>query len=267
MKASNPNELLEDIRVLIFDCDGVLWRGKTAIPNSIETIEAFREIDFKIFFLTNNSTKTVDKVKEKFNHLGFEAEGEEIITSAVVAADFLKEKQVKSVNVVGEEGLVAEITVRGITVDSSRNDCEAVAVGMDRKLTYNKIALAAQNVINGALFIGTNPDPFFPTEKGIFPGAGSCIAAIETAAGRKVDYQLGKPNKIMFKPFSRMGFEPQECLVIGDMIRTDIMFAKNSGCKSLLIDSKAANNEFEKYPDCHPDFYLKDIGELREYIR
>ncbi|MFW9994249.1 MAG: HAD-IIA family hydrolase [Candidatus Odinarchaeota archaeon] len=266
MGSGKENVMLEGIKAIIFDCDGVLWKGESIIPGSAETVTTLREKGFLIYFLTNNSTKSVCQYRKKFVSFKIKAEENEIITSARVASSFLKEKKVTTVHVVGEEGLVTEITANGMIVDSTRNNCQAVAVGMDRQLTYDKIALAAQNVINGALFIGTNPDPNFPSERGIIPGAGSCIAAVETAAERKVDYQLGKPNSVMFEPIARTGLKAKECLMVGDRIVTDILFAKNTGCKSLLVKTGLGKQEFERFPNIKPDYILQTVTDINQYL-
>jgi HAD superfamily hydrolase (TIGR01450 family) len=243
-----------------------LWKGETLIEGSKDTITALHDSNYHVYFLTNNSTKSVTQYKKKFDKHSISVKENMIITSAYVAAEFLKERKVETVHVVGEEGLVIEITKAGMSVDSTRNNCEAVVVGMDRHLTYDKIALAAQNVMKGALFIGTNPDPNFPTERGIIPGAGSCISAIETAAEKKVDYQLGKPNQLMFNPFARAGIQPEECLMVGDRIVTDIKFAKNTGCKSILVKTGLGNKEMEKYPSIKPDLVLDSIKDLLGFL-
>jgi hypothetical protein len=56
----------------VFDCDGVLWTGKTAIPGAVSALDALRRAGKKIFLVTNNSTKSPAQFLHKLTELGFE---------------------------------------------------------------------------------------------------------------------------------------------------------------------------------------------------
>jgi hypothetical protein len=65
------DELIRNIDVFIFDCDGVLWKGDVPIPGAVQTIARLRVLGKLLFFITNNSSKSRRGFLEKFTKLGF----------------------------------------------------------------------------------------------------------------------------------------------------------------------------------------------------
>ena len=137
---------------------------------------------------------------------------------------------------------------------------------MDRKISYSKIATASRLVRDqGAFFLATNRDATFPTEKGENPGAGSIVAAIEVAAKKPVDADIGKPQPYMFQLIMRdHNVEPGEIVVIGDRLETDIAAAKRISAKSILVLTGVAKKEDVEKSRKKPDYVLKDLSALLE---
>ena len=50
--------LIDSVDVFIFDCDGVIWKGDSLIEGVEPILEKLRAAGKKIFFVTNNSTKS-----------------------------------------------------------------------------------------------------------------------------------------------------------------------------------------------------------------
>jgi hypothetical protein len=77
-KLSDPQtNLLDQVDVFIFDCDGVIWRGDSLIDGIPETLAKLRASGKKMFFVTNNSTKSRKGYKGKFDSLGLDIPAEE----------------------------------------------------------------------------------------------------------------------------------------------------------------------------------------------
>ncbi|MEM3944829.1 MAG: HAD hydrolase-like protein, partial [Thermofilaceae archaeon] len=130
---------------------------------------------------------------------------------------------------VGEEGLVEELEREGIELTDPQH-AECLVVGIDRHLTYQKLADALKCLNHGALFVATNEDPTLPVEDGVLPGAGAIVAALERASGRKPDVVIGKPSSTMFEMvLEEKRLDPSKTLVVGDRIDTDIAGAKRLG--------------------------------------
>ena len=95
---------------------------------------------------------------------------------------------------------------------------DAVVVGLDPNLTYARLVVASDCIRAGAHFIATNRDPVYPTERGLRPGAGSIVIALEAATG-VVPVSIGKPAPYLLEAAAHaVGREPAEAIMIGDGI-------------------------------------------------
>ncbi|MFQ6105945.1 MAG: HAD-IIA family hydrolase [Candidatus Hydrothermarchaeaceae archaeon] len=245
---------MKGVRCFVVDLDGVVYKGSEVIPGADRKIAKLREKG-KLFFLTNNSSQSRASYVKKLEGFGIPAIEEEIITSGYVAARYVKSKyRSPKVFLVGEEGLREEMELQGIK--SCWSKCDAVVVGIDRKLNYAKIALAMKMIRSGAEFIATNKDNTLITESGQLPGAGAVVSAIETASQREPTV-VGKPSRIMAETILGIsGVKPEEILVIGDRLETDIAMGKNAGMKTALVLTGYAKKEDIASSKFKPDYVL-----------
>ncbi len=224
-------------RVILSDLDGVLWRGNKVLHENVDVLKTLaKTMNVKIYFTTNNSTRSRKDYVTKLKSLGFSISINNVITSGSLTAKILREKYGGiSVYVIGEKGLYEELTMSGLKI-VKRKQPKAVVVGLDRKLTYRKLAKALNFILNGALFIATNTDATLPINNGVIPGAGSIVAALVEASGRKPDVIVGKPEPWMYlEVLKRENVDKNEVLVIGDRLDTDILGAYRLGIDSLLV--------------------------------
>jgi len=223
--------------VFILDCDGVLWRGERVIEGAPQAVKALVELGKTVVYATNNSTRSRKVYARRLGRMGFPAEENMVFSSSYITARYL-EGRVSTAFVIGEEGLVEELLARGIEIAPLDPDerVDSVVVGLDRGLTYGKLALALSHLEKEALFVATNRDVTLPSSTGLLPGAGAIVAALETASGRKVDVEAGKPSPIFFETVLRdKNVDPSEALVIGDRLDTDIEGAEKAGLDSALV--------------------------------
>jgi 4-nitrophenyl phosphatase len=255
------------IRGLILDMDGVLWKDSISIGDLHLIFDRIRTRDLKVVLATNNATSTVDEYLSKLRGFDVTLEPWQIVTSAEALAHSLLKAfpQKGAVFVVGENGVISELCKNGfdpITDPDNESSVIAVVGGMDRALTYQKIRTASLHIRAGAAFYGTNPDATFPTPKGLVPGAGSILAAIETAAQVK-PIIIGKPSPFMFElSAERMGLSKDEILVVGDRLETDIAGGQAVGSRTALVLSGVSTHKqaVEWFPQ--PDLIAKDLSEL-----
>ena len=152
--------------ILIFDLDGVIYRGDTAVPGAIPTLHRLAAAGHRLFFLTNNSTRSRRDYAEKITGMGFPARPEQVMTSAYATGLYLRHQgaEGKRVFLIGEHGLAEEMTLAGLIVVPLESDERAdyVVVGLDRFLTFAKLQRAFTEVRSGAAFVATNKDPDVP---------------------------------------------------------------------------------------------------------
>ena len=226
---------LRTIRGAVLDMDGVLWRGIETIPGAVDMLDFLRAHAIPFVLATNNSSRSVAEYVTRCADAGFSVTADQIITSAVVTIDTLvREYPAETpIYVIGSQSLADGLTARGYPIAS--NTAQIVIVGLDVNVTYQKLSEALRHLLAGADLIGTNADPTFPIPNGFALGAGSLVAALETAAGRKARI-MGKPYPAMFvAAVDRLGSSVANTLMIGDRLDTDILGAQQAGLPAALV--------------------------------
>ena len=165
--------------------------------------------------------------------------------------------------VVGEERLSQGLRDAGIRVEDGRCGVDLVVTAMDLHFNYEKLRKAQAALLGGALFWATNLDASLPVAHGFLPGAGSIVAAISTAAGRGPDRVFGKPSPDMAHlALEQLGLPAASCLVVGDRMETDILFARNAGIDSALVLTGAGSrDDLSRFPFA-PAYVLEGISDL-----
>ncbi|MEM2282862.1 MAG: HAD-IIA family hydrolase [Candidatus Hadarchaeales archaeon] len=253
--------MLEHISSLIVDLDGVLWWGKKPIQGAAEALQELQRRGKKLAFLTNNSTLSRMDCKRRLWKLGLQVELERIVTSSYGAALYLKAEHAARVYVIGERGLKEELKLAGIKmVDGEAGGITHVVVGLDRKLTYNKLVAGMRAILSGAKFVATNRDCSFPSERGLLPGAGAIVSSLEAASGRSPDVVIGKPEPFLIRlALKALGSQPRTTALVGDRIETDFQAAKRAGLKMILVLT-GVTKELGRGPK--PDLVVKSLGDL-----
>lgn len=257
--------MLNTIRGIITDMDGVLWRGDAPLPGAAAF---FRYWHGRIpyVFATNNSSRTVDYYVEKIGKMAIPVERAQIITSSTATADYILQTypDAKTAFVIGEIGIKTALQNIGLTLVEKGIQPDLVVAGIDRQFDYQKLKLAADYIRNGAVFIGTNGDKTLPVPDGFIPGAGSILAAL-TAASGTVPHLIGKPEAPMFEvALLRLGTSPNQTLMIGDRMETDIVGAARLGIKTALVLSgvttETAIIHSSEHSTIQPDFVYDDLA-------
>jgi len=255
------------IKGLIVDLDGSVYIGDKPISGALEALEELRSKGIKVLFLTNNATKTPQEYLEKLESMGIKASIQEILTSSVIAASYIRRVRGPSkVFVVGTKALEEVLRSHGHEVVPSNSD--VVVVGLDFNFDYQKLARASREIRRGAKFLATNTDATLPLEDGVMPGAGSIVKAIEVASGVR-PLVVGKPSRIaMREALTRLKLRPSEVLVIGDRPETDIKMGRRFNCLTALVLSGVAKGlTLERLPESlRPHFVIKSLAEVPKVI-
>ena len=258
------------VKTILLDMDGVLWRGDEPVLDIRKLFVRIKEAGLTVYCITNNSARTIEYYLQKLEEYGVNLNRDQIITSAEAASTYLLKiyPQGGNVYIVGEEGLIETLKRNKFNqiLEPDQNNIIAVVVGLDRNLTYKKLAGATQLVANGVPFIGTNPDKSIPIPMGIAPGAGSVISAIETASGINAAI-IGKPEKHVFQlALDRANCLPSESIMIGDRLDTDILGAQNIGIQTGLVLSGVTSKKLVESWDPVPTFVADNAAEILEMI-
>ncbi len=257
---------LRELHALLIDMDGVLWEGESPLPGLAEFFQLLRRRGLRFVLATNNASRTADQYVLKLARMGVQVARDEVLTSSMAAARYLKDiaPAGASVFVIGEEGLTQALTETGFTL--SADGSEYVVVGMDRGLTWDKLAQATLNIRAGAGFIGTNPDLTLPTERGLTHGNGAILAALQAATGVAPTI-VGKPEPTLYRQAVRLlGADPDRTAAIGDRLETDILGAVRAGISSILLLSGVTRREDLAASDYQPDWVFEGLPELTQAL-
>ena len=249
---------------LLFDLDGVLYRADEPVPGAADALGALRDAGATILFLTNNSARTADQIAERLGRMGIHAEPAEILTSGLATAALLRrERATGTAFVVGERGIRDALVAAGIEpVDGNPDRVDLVVVGWDRDLTYDKLRTAALLVQRGARLVATNADVTYPAPDGLWPGAGSILAAVVAATGATPTV-VGKPSRPLFQAAAEETGAARP-LVVGDRLDTDIAGAAGMAWDSFLVTTGASHLPDLLGAGALPTFVADSLGALLE---
>jgi NagD protein len=253
-----------DADVFLFDLDGTVFLGETPIGNSINTLIELGRAGKKIFFLTNNSSKSKNEYVVKLTKMGYPIKPEQIITSTLAAIQYLNTRcKGKSVYPIGTDTFVGELKAHGIEV--SEGEADIVLLAFDTNLTYDKLWKANILLEKGKEFFITHPDITCPHSLGDMPDVGSMAALLECSSGRAPSVVCGKPYSPMAELVESMVSVPKDRIVmIGDRLYTDILFGQNNGYKSLLVFSGETTPAMLNDSGIKPTYVLNSINDLIE---
>ncbi|MCK5871493.1 MAG: HAD-IIA family hydrolase [Methylococcales bacterium] len=261
-----------NIEALIIDMDGVLWHGDTPIAGLNNFFNTLREQSLPFILATNNSTLSALDYTRKLKSMKVEVEEKEILTSSMVTATYLAEHypaESNSIFMIGEQGLKVALLEKGYRLKETHEspDADIVVCGLDRQLTWEKLATATLTLRAGARFIATNGDSTLPTERGIVPGNGTTLAALEVATDGMKAQCLGKPEVFMYEQALKLlDKKASKTLVIGDRLNTDILGAVRADIRSVMLLSGISSRDDLMDVYYQPTWIMDDINELSQTI-
>ena len=250
----------------LIDLDGTMYRGNEPIEGAKEFIRFLIENDLPHLFITNNSTSTQKAVVDKLRSFDIHTTETQVLTSAVAASNYMKEMNLGSrCYMIGEVGLEQALLQNQFTLTEDGSDY--VVIGLDRQLTYEKLAQACLFIRDGATFISTNKDAAVPTEKGLMPGNGSITAAVSVSTGVEPIY-IGKPESIMMnQALQKIGLHRDNVLMIGDNYTTDIMAGINANIATLMVLTGFSTKRDIETVTNQPTYIATDLLEWMDRIK
>jgi 4-nitrophenyl phosphatase len=270
------SKTLGSLKAVVADMDGVLWHERTPLPGLHEFFAWMETSNIAYRLITNNSSRTPEQYAARLARFEVDVPPDHILTSAIAASDYLAKRldPGSRVYVIGGAGLIKALESQGFQVLVGHPDASGgaartwpssvayVVVGWDRELTWEKLATATQFIRGGAKFLGTNPDLTFPGERGILPGNGAQLAALEAATDVS-PVITGKPDPILYQQaLARMQVAPKETLMIGDRLGTDILGAVRANMRTALLLSGVTTREDLRRSPIRPDLVFEDLAAL-----
>jgi len=253
-----------DFSGYIFDLDGTIYRGEGLIRGARETIEKLKSLSKRIVYLSNKPIQTREDYAAKLTRLGIPTKPTEVINSSLVMARWLsRQAPGTAIFVIGELPLIDELRREGFRLTEDPEEVQYVIVSFDRNFDYRKLNIALQAIKSGAHFVATNPDRTCPVEGEEIPDCAAMIGAVEGATGKKVEAIVGKPSDIMIEvAVEAMGLRPQDCLLVGDRLETDMVMGKKAGMATALVLTGVTTREALRQSSIQPDYVWESVAEM-----
>ena len=262
--------MLKEKKYFLFDIDGTLAVDDTLFDGSRELIDYISSIGGRSFYITNNSTKSRKDYMDKFRRWDILTDEDQFITASYAACRYLKRHYAgKKLFVMGTPSFAEEVKSYGFEVtERAEKDVACVVVGFDRTLCYDKVEAACELLFSPQVdYVGTNPDYRCPTSFGFVPDCGGICEMLNVTTDR-VPYYAGKPDKeIVTMCMEQVNAKPEEVLVVGDRLYTDIACGIRAGVETALVLTGEARKEDLDDTEFKPDYVYRDIRQLYEDFR
>ena len=271
---------LKDIKLAIFDLDGVIYRGNVLIPNADIVINELKELSIKVVFNSNNSTATRETYVERLKNYNIQSKITDFYTSASIAsAEITRIKTKANIFVIGETGLKQELKALGhkiVTNPTNYEYIDFVIVGLDREFNYDKLAIAQRCILEGkAQFYATNADATLPVANGFKPGAGSMVNALATCIDKEPVRIFGKPESFGIELILKdTDIPPERACIFGDRLNTDILAGNRANITTVavltgvttrvMIERLRIEVNYSKNPNTNllPDLIINNLTEI-----
>jgi len=261
---------LREKKLFLLDMDGTIYLDDHLFDGTLKFLEYVKKSGGRYLFLTNNSSRGVESYVEKLRKLGIPAEREDFLTSVDAAIAFLKKRyggeswRQKKIYLMGTESFRKQMKDEGfLLTETAEEDTDILLLGFDRELTYRKLEDASWLLTCGKVeYFATNPDWVCPTAWGSVPDCGSMAQMLEHATGKR-PYFIGKPQPDMaLMALEKYGFQPDEAVLMGDRIYTDIACGYNAGIDTIFVLSGEGTLEDAEKSVTKPTYIIENIEEL-----
>lgn len=252
----------------VFDLDGTLYLGDQLLPGAAQTVASIREHGGRVAFLTNKPLESPATYAAKLTGLGIPASAGDVVSSTDALLRYL-DRHARGARIlpIAEPLLVGMLRDNGFTtLDPATDDpttADLVVVSWDRTFDYAKLLAAFRAVRAGARIVATNPDPFCPTPDGDLPDCAAMLAAIEASTGARAEAIVGKPSPHMAETLlDRLALPPDDTLLVGDRLTTDVLMAREAGMASALVLTGATTADALGNSAVIPDYVLAGVAEV-----
>lgn len=254
---------LKKIKLYLLDMDGTIYLDNSLFDGTKDFLNYVKDTGGRYIFLTNNSSKSVDKYIDKLSGMGISADRGDFLTSTDATIAHLRSCNFNKIYALGTESFKEQLRNSGLNItDTISEGIDCLCMGYDTELTYKKLEDACILLRDDIAYIATNPDWVCPTWYGYAPDCGSVSEMLYRATGKKPRF-IGKPEPAMAELAMEMtGYGRTETAVMGDRLYTDIACGVNAGiCTIFVLSGEGTEEDIEKYAVV-PDYIFKNIREL-----
>jgi HAD superfamily hydrolase (TIGR01450 family) len=259
---------LKEKKLFLLDMDGTIYLDEELFDGTLDFLDYVRRIGGRYLFLTNNSSKGIDKYIEKLARLGIESVPEDFLTSTEATIAYLKGKGHKKIYAMGTASFCRQLRDAGLNVtESVEEGIDCLCISNDQELTFKKLEDVSYLLLKCDLdYIATNPDWVCPTAFGSVPDCGSFAEMLYRVSGKRPKF-IGKPQPDMiYHALTRTGYEKDDALMLGDRLYTDIASGVNAGVDTVFVLSGEGTLADIEVSEEKPTYVRNNIRELYEEL-
>lgn len=253
----------------IVDLDGTVYVGGDVVAGVPAALDRLRDAGLDPLFFSNNPVKDGQEYVEYLRERGVDARDGEACSSGVVTTAHLREHHADDpILCIGDDGFRDQLLDAGLTLTDDPEESAVLVASWTDEFGYEDMRRALVAVDDGTPFFGTDPDRTFQVaEETVVPGSGAIVGSIAAAVGRDPDAVFGKPSAAA-RAFAldRLGVSPEECLVVGDRLDTDIELGAQAGMTTVLVLSGVTDRGDIQTSPHRPDYVLEDLGDIDEVL-
>ena len=258
-------------KVLLLDVDGVIWVKLVPFPGIPDALSRMRRLGIRLVLVSNNSYRSRKEQLAAAVKAGITGFSEnDLLPSSYVTALYLSKMGAKKVYLLGYKGCQDEMKKLGIKVITHFDKADAVVLSKSKYFDFQHVS-DVMNIVDkyNPIVVGTNPDLIVPgPDNSISPGSGSYIRAVGDAIGKEV-VMLGKPSTVTFQTvIDHLGVTPDDIMMVGDNLDTDILFASRHGAQSCLVLTGVSKREdVERLePQHRPTYIFESLVQLADFF-
>ena len=252
---------LEGIKAIFLDLDGTIYLGGELIEGALSFLGRLKDSGIRRFFLSNNSSKSVDQYLVKLQSLGISSTEEDVLLSTHDLLSWLNNEGVKETYLVGTEGMREMLESVGISTQSESP--QYVVLGYDTEITYEKLSTASIHLHKGVPMVASHPDVVCPSPEGGLPDTGAYMDLFEATTGVRPVHVCGKPNAgMILHKVEELGLRPEQCAMVGDRLYTDIEMADRAGVHGILVLSGEATMDDLEKSSQRPSLVVESVASL-----
>ena len=249
----------------LLDLDGTMYHGNRIIPSAKEFLDYLQKSGQEYYFLTNNASRTPQENALHMEKIGYQnIEARRFYNSAMACVSYAQKRVIgHRVMMIGQSGLADELYKAGYQLVEEGADM--VMVGLNQEGNYRLYSQALQNLLQGAILLGTNEDRVLLSESGTKLGNGSIVKMLEYASGQTA-ICTGKPAAVFLEEaLDYWGLDKEEVVMVGDNLETDILCGLNAKVTTVLVLGGVSNRNDCERLTIQPDHIVATLPNLANF--
>ncbi len=226
------------MKAVLIDLDGVIYDSKSVYPGAVDTINWLAQHKIPYLYVTNTTSKPRQTIVDKMTGYGIEVKAEKILTPLMVAQDWLRNEYVQPIALFLPENSKTEFTDFEIYDPKHHSNVGAVLIGdYGEYWNYETLNHAFRLLMSKPKprLVALGMSRYWHSKNGLEMDVGPYIKALEFASDCET-IVMGKPSTSFFSTaVAHLNLTPEQVMMIGDDLTSDINAAQNTGLKATLV--------------------------------